>query len=133
MLTHRNLLSNALQARSWTPKAQDGKEIVLCVAPFFHAYGMTVGMNLAIRAGATMVLLPRFKADDVVKAIERYRPTQLPGIPTMYMAIMRAAGKHAEKLRSIKVLHQRRGCLARQSTHRLRGYDRQASWSRATG
>ena len=102
MLTHHNLLSNALQARSWTPKALDGEETVLCVAPFFHSYGMTVGMNLAIRAAATMVLLPRFKADDVVKAIERYRPTQLPGIPTMYLAIMRAAGKHAEKLSSIK-------------------------------
>ena len=102
MLTHHNLLSNALQARSWTPNAHDGEEVVLCVAPFFHSYGMTVGMNLAIRAAATMVLLPRFKADDVVKAIERYRPTQLPGIPTMYLAIMRATGKHAEKLSSIK-------------------------------
>jgi long-chain acyl-CoA synthetase len=63
---------------------------------------MTAGMNLAIRGAATMVLLPLFKAKEVVKTIERYRPTQLPGIPTMYIAIMRETGKHAEKLSSIK-------------------------------
>lgn len=102
MLTHRNLLSNALQTRSWTPQARDGEEVVLCVAPFFHSYGMTVGMNLAICSAATMVLLPLFKAKEVVKTIERYRPTQLPGIPTMYIAIMRETGKHTEKLNSIK-------------------------------
>lgn len=102
MLTHRNLLANALQTRHWTPKARDGKEVTLCVAPFFHSYGLTVGMNLSIYAAATMVLLPRFKADDVVKTIRQYHPTLLPGIPTMYLAIMREAAKHPEYLSSIK-------------------------------
>lgn len=102
MLTHRNLLANAMQTRSWVPDAPDGHEITLCVAPFFHSYGLTAGMNLSIRAAATMVLLPQFKAKEVVKAIRRYRPTQLPGIPTMYIAIMREAGKNGAQLRSIK-------------------------------
>lgn len=102
MLTHRNLLANALQTRSWTPNAVDGQEVGLCVAPFFHSYGLTVGMNLSIRAAATMVLLPKFSAKEVVKAIARYRPTMFPGIPTMYTAIMRQVGDHPEKLRSVK-------------------------------
>jgi long-chain acyl-CoA synthetase len=76
--------------------------MALCVAPFFHAYGLTVGMNLSIRGAATMILQPRFKAVDVVKAIRRYRPTMMPGIPTMYIAIMREAGKHADYMKSIK-------------------------------
>ena len=102
MLTHRNLLANAMQARSWNPKARDAQEIALCVAPFFHSYGLTAGMNLSILSAATMVLLPQFKAKEVVKAIQRYRPTQLPGIPTMYLSIMREVGKHTDRLRSIK-------------------------------
>ena len=102
MLTHHNLLANALQTRHWTPKARDAKEVTLCVAPFFHSYGLTVGMNLSIYAAATMVLLPRFKANDVVKTIRQYRPTLMPGIPTMYLAIMREAAKHPEYLSSIK-------------------------------
>jgi long-chain acyl-CoA synthetase len=59
-------------------------------------------MNLSIASAATMVLLPQFKVKDVVKTIRRYRPTQMPGIPTMYIAIMREVGKHAEQLQSIK-------------------------------
>lgn len=102
MLTHRNLLANAMQARVWNAQARNAEEITLCVAPFFHSYGMTVGMNLSIAAASTMVLLPQFKASEVVRAIRRYHPTQLPGIPTMYLSIMKEVGKHTEELRSIK-------------------------------
>jgi len=101
-LSHRNLLANAMQTRAWIPQAREGEEVVLCVAPFFHAYGLTVGMNFALLAAASMALLPRFKAQDVVKAIRRYQPTIFPGIPTMYLALMREAGKHPDDLKSIK-------------------------------
>jgi long-chain acyl-CoA synthetase len=102
MLTHRNLLANAMQTRAWIPQAREGEEVMLCVAPFFHAYGLTVGMNFAILAAASMVLTPpHFKPKAVVKAIRRYHPTLFPGLPTIYLAIMRAAGKHTEALRSI--------------------------------
>ncbi len=102
MLSHRNLLANAMQTRAWIPQVREGEEVVLCVAPFFHAYGLTVGMNFPLLAAASMVLVPRFKPNEVVKAIRRYHPTIFPGIPTMYLAIMREAGKHPEDLRSIK-------------------------------
>ncbi len=102
MLTNRNLLANALQARAWNAEARDAQEIVLCVAPFFHSYGMTVCMNLSIAGAATMVLLPQFKVKEVVTTIRRYHPTQLPGIPTMYISIMKEIGSHSEELRSIK-------------------------------
>jgi long-chain acyl-CoA synthetase len=102
MLSHRNLLTNAMQTRAWIPQAREGEEVMLCVAPFFHAYGLTVGMNFALLVAASMVLLPRFKAQEVVKTIRRYHPTLFPGIPTVYVAIMSEAGKHPEALRSIK-------------------------------
>jgi len=102
MLTHRNLLANAMQTRYWTPGAKDGEEISICVAPFFHAYGLTVAMNLSILAAAAMVLQPRFRTKDVIGAIRRYKPTLFPGIPTMYIAIMREVGEHSAQLRSIR-------------------------------
>ena len=102
MLTHRNLLTNAMQTRSWFPKAVAGEEVMLCVAPFFHAYGMTVCMNASLLLGATMVLVPRFKPKEVVKAIREYRPTLFPGVPTMYLALMREAARHPEDFTSIK-------------------------------
>lgn len=102
MLTHRNLLSNVLQTHSWTPSVQDGQEIGLCVTPFFHSYGLTVGMNLAIYAAATMVLLPKFTPKEVARTIARYRPSIFPGIPTMYIAIMREVQGRADQVDSIK-------------------------------
>jgi long-chain acyl-CoA synthetase len=102
MLSHTNLLANAMQIRAWYPQVREGEEVVLCVAPFFHAYGLTVGMNCSLLVAASMVLIPRFKGQDVVKAIRRYHPTIFPGIPTMYLAVMSEAGKHSDDLRSIK-------------------------------
>lgn len=102
MLTHRNILANAMQTRYWVPQIKEGAETTLCVAPFFHAYGLTVGMNLSILAAATMVLLPQFKAKDVLDAIHRSHATMFPGIPTMYIALMKEAEKHPEYLASVK-------------------------------
>jgi long-chain acyl-CoA synthetase len=102
MLSHRNLLANAMQTRAWIPRAREGQEVVLCVAPFFHAYGLTVGMNFPLLAAASIVLVPRFKPKEVETAIRRSHPTIFPGIPTMYLAVMKEASKHPEVLRSIK-------------------------------
>src|SRR5262249_18286548 len=55
MLTHRSLLVNALQAWAWNEQPPDSAHITLCVAPFFHVYGLTVGLNLTVLNGSTMV------------------------------------------------------------------------------
>jgi long-chain acyl-CoA synthetase len=103
MLTHHNLLANAYQTSAWMPTMEVGGECTLCVTPFFHCYGLTVGMNLSVLNASCMLLMPRFNAKALIKAIRQYRPTLLPGIPTMYIAILREAGKHTEPLQSIKL------------------------------
>ncbi len=103
MLTHRNLLSNALQALAWNDLPPDYKHVSLCVAPFFHVYGLTVGMNLTMLDGAMMVLLPRFTVKDTLHAIEKYRPDLFPGVPTMYLALAREAERKHHDLSSVKV------------------------------
>lgn len=44
-LTHRNLVSNAIQSRCWMNDAKEGQEIVLTSLPLFHSYVMTVCMR----------------------------------------------------------------------------------------
>src|SRR5215212_3352783 len=103
MLTHRNLVANTLQCRHWLADMRtDGSEISLAVTPFFHVYGMTVGMSLSVYVGAAMVLLPRFQLKDVLKAIQKHRPTQFPGVPTMYIAIINYPEVGKYNLRSIR-------------------------------
>lgn len=103
MLTHRNLLSNAVQCLTWNESAPGEKHITLCVTPFFHVYGLTVAMNLTILAGSTMALLPRFTIKEVLDAIEKYKPDLFPGVPTMYLALAREVEKRKRDLSSIRV------------------------------
>jgi long-chain acyl-CoA synthetase len=101
-LSHRNLVANALQVRHWIPDAQEGKERFLCVLPFSHSYGLTIGLNTPIGLGATLILKPSFDVLDVLKAIRRYQPTIFPGVPNMYLAIMNYPGVRRFRISSIR-------------------------------
>jgi long-chain acyl-CoA synthetase len=102
MLSHRNLLANALQTRHWMPDATEGEEKVLCVVPFSHSYGLTAALDLAVAMGAAMVLKPRFDVSDVLKTIQKQRPTIFPGVPQMYVAIEDFPGVRKYGISSIK-------------------------------
>jgi long-chain acyl-CoA synthetase len=69
------------------PSLRDGQEVFLGVIPFFHVYGMTACMNLAIATGGAMVLLPRFVTKDVLHAVVKSRTTIFIGVQAMYVAI----------------------------------------------
>jgi long-chain acyl-CoA synthetase len=91
MLSHRNLIANALQAYEWQGGYPGARELlaprILCVTPFFHVYGLTIGMNLAVASGATMLLVPRFSPREILRTAAKYRPQFFPGVPTMYFAL----------------------------------------------
>ena len=89
MLTHRNLLANAMQCAAWAREfTERGQDVYLDVIPFFHSYGQTVGMNTAISNAATMILIPQFEINMLLQAIQKYRPNFFPGVPTLYVAIL---------------------------------------------
>jgi long-chain acyl-CoA synthetase len=102
MLSHRNLLANALQTRHWMPDAEEGKERFLCILPFAHSYGLTAALNVPIALGATLILKATFEVENVLKAIKRYRPTIFPGVPRMYLAIKDFPGARKYGVSSIK-------------------------------
>jgi long-chain acyl-CoA synthetase len=88
MLTHHNLVSNCLQTLAWSPHLVRGAETTIAVLPFFHIYGLTVVLNLNVVAGgATLVVLPRFDAAEVLGAVERHRATVLPMVPSMFIGL----------------------------------------------
>ncbi len=87
MLSHRNLVANALQTRHWLPDVTDGKEVMLAVLPYSHIYGLMTAMIVPVAMAAAMVILPRFVTLEVLRTIRRRRPTLFPGVPTMYTAI----------------------------------------------
>lgn len=102
MLTHYNLVANVQMAKAWLSKAERDKEVILGVLPFFHVYGLTMVMNLSIMYGAKIILLPRFDAGQVLKTIQKHKPTLFPGAPTIYIGLLNHPDFEKYDLSSIK-------------------------------
>jgi long-chain acyl-CoA synthetase len=87
MLSHRALVANTLQCRAWFTNLRDGSDVAMAVMPFFHVYGLTVVMSLAVQGAVAMVLEPQFELERVLKDIQRHRPKLFCGAPRIYNAI----------------------------------------------
>ncbi|WP_110943463.1 long-chain-fatty-acid--CoA ligase [Virgibacillus senegalensis] len=87
MLTHYNLVSNGLMSQAWLGNKRK-RDIVMGVLPFFHVYGMTTVMNYAVMTSSKMILMPKFDPEEVLKTIEKQKPTVFPGAPTIYIALL---------------------------------------------
>lgn len=103
MLTHRNLSYNVQQAGAWFTNLEPGKEVWLSSLPLFHAFGMTVSMNVPVYAGCAMVLMPNpGDYPRLIKSIARHRVTVFPGVPAQFNAICNRRGVEKLDLTSIK-------------------------------
>jgi long-chain acyl-CoA synthetase len=87
MLTHQNLSANASQVNAIDPDPA-AEDRIMGVLPLFHVFANTCVLNRTVLRGGEMVLLPRFDAGQTLAAIERTRPTAMPGVPTMYQALL---------------------------------------------
>ncbi len=84
-LTHSNLVSNATVLNLWG-KTRGNKDVMLAVMPFFHAYGLTVGMNTAVAVGMSIILIPNPRdMAHVLGSIQKHKATYYPGVPTMFI------------------------------------------------
>jgi long-chain acyl-CoA synthetase len=102
-LSHRNLVANALQCQAWFGIQPPGTGVVLATVPFFHVYGMTVALNYPLVDGATVVMQLRPDLDEALGLIDRYRPTELPGVPALYAGLLRHPKLDRHDIRSIQI------------------------------
>ncbi len=102
MLTHSNLISNALAFAAWI-HGRIAQETFLTALPLFHIYGMTTSMTAPVSLAAKMVLLPRFKPAQVMQAIQRRKVTVFCGVPTMYQMLLESPELDKYDLTSIRV------------------------------
>ncbi len=103
MLTHYNLVTNTVQVKHWMVTMEPGKERMMGAIPFFHVYGMTVAMSLAMHTGAELVMLPNPRPiENVMKTIHKEKCTVYPGVPAMYIGIINHPDVTKYDLRSVK-------------------------------
>ncbi|GAA4549079.1 hypothetical protein GCM10023175_36540 [Pseudonocardia xishanensis] len=86
-LTHHNLASNAATTSETLIEIGPDDVIMGCL-PLFHVFGLTCGLNAAVRAGATLTLIPRFDPAKALTVVARDEVTVFEGVPTMYAAML---------------------------------------------
>ncbi len=106
VLTHKNLIANVYQIRSWTTDCIEGKESILSALPFFHSYGLTTCLHYALITKSNAILIPRFEVKLVLSTIQKYNASMFPGVPTMYIAINSFPNVKKYNLKSVK------GCMS---------------------
>ncbi len=99
MLSHANLFSNAetLQAY-WRYTAKD---VLLHALPIFHTHGLFVATNVVLLAGASMLFLPKFDADQVIKLLPR--ATSMMGVPTFYVRLLEHPALNKDLVKHIRL------------------------------
>jgi long-chain acyl-CoA synthetase len=98
-LTHFQLYMNCTIAGQLFGYRSD--DVTLAVLPFFHVFGLSSVINVAVRYGGCLSVVPRFSVSDVLDIIERDRCTVIGGVPTMLHALARqdVAGRDLSALR----------------------------------
>jgi acyl-CoA synthetase (AMP-forming)/AMP-acid ligase II len=92
MLSHHNLVANVYQ--TLTPGeylAISEDDVMLCFLPLYHIYGLTVGLNLALIRGCTLVLMPRFDCEASLRLIAHEGITFALCVPPTLLAYCQAA------------------------------------------
>ena len=87
MLTHQNLSANARQIEAIDPH-KNARDVIVGVLPFFHVFANACVLNRTVLNGGTIAMLPRFNAGQCLKTVSRTRATSMPGVPTMYQALL---------------------------------------------
>ncbi len=102
MLTHANLVSNALAFAAWI-KGIAAQETFIAALPLFHIYGMTTSMTVPISLAANIVLMPKFEPTKVLETLQTQKVTVFCGVPTMYSALLVNPNLSKYDLTSIRV------------------------------
>lgn len=94
MLSHQNITANARQVNAIDPNSRinnpddPAEDRILGVLPFFHVFANATVLNRTVNNGGEIVMLPRFDARQALAAINRTKVTAMPGVPTMYQALL---------------------------------------------
>jgi len=88
MLNHANLSSNAQQFAAWFPDIKPGEERLMGNFPVFHIAGFAAIQNFITWQGWENIMVPRPEPKINIELIKKYKPTFLPGVPTIFVGLL---------------------------------------------
>ncbi len=89
MLSHGNLAKQYQVLKAWNTMVKEGdNEVMLGALPFFHIFGISCSMNLALCAGWALVLVPKPQPMELLETMRKFKPTFAPLVPTMLIGML---------------------------------------------
>jgi malonyl-CoA/methylmalonyl-CoA synthetase len=99
MLTHDNLASNSWSlVDTWRFTDED---VLIHALPIYHTHGLFVASNVTLFARASMIFLPKFDPDPVIRLMAR--ATVLMGVPTFYTRLLQNPALTKESTRHMRL------------------------------
>src|SRR3954447_14555805 len=86
MLSHDNLASNSLTLVGYWGFSQN--DVLIHALPIYHTHGLFVASNVTLFARASMIFLPKFDPELIIKLMAR--ATVLMGVPTFYTRLLQS-------------------------------------------
>ena len=88
--THHSLFMAGTQLRTWLKNMlEDWDDIIMLNMPLFHAYGLVGVLATGLVGHNTFALIPNPRdLDDLLTTIQKVRPAFLPGVPTLFNALL---------------------------------------------
>jgi long-chain acyl-CoA synthetase len=102
MLTHRNLVSDALCATKALQIRGELHERFFVVLPMFHAFAAMAGMVIPLLNGCSIVPAPKFEPALTADLIEKTGATIFLGVPSMYNLLLRLPEKHTAQIQKLR-------------------------------
>lgn len=91
MLSHANLSHNAQQFAAWFPDLKPGEEKLIGNFPVFHIAGFASVQNFITWQAWENIMVPRPEPKINIELIKKYKPTFLPGVPTIFVGLLAEA------------------------------------------
>jgi acyl-CoA synthetase (AMP-forming)/AMP-acid ligase II len=129
MLTHHNLVANMCQMEGLQILTEN--DILICILPLFHIYGLGVVLNMGLYQGATIVMLQRFELEPFLQTLQDYAVTLTHVVPPIILALSKNPVVANYDLSKLKTIfsgaapldeHLTRACMQRLSCEVRQGY-----------
>lgn len=85
---------------------------MLSIMPVFHGFGLGIGIHTALIGGATCILVPQFSVKIYADVLKKQKPNLIPGVPTLFEALLRAEGLDGVDLSFLKGIFAGGDCLS---------------------
>ena len=103
VLTHANLGTNCRQVLNIINVRPETHHTFISLLPFFHVYGLTTGLIIPMALASTTLPLPRYVPQDVLRLIDKRKPTIFPGAPSVYISLLQQKKLNKFDLGSIQI------------------------------